>query len=355
MPRPVRRVLALTAVLAALATATGCVESGRTVHPDAVQPAAQCPVEPDPSITTTARLAWQAIPNGDLVVKDMRLLEACMPNAQITWSKFDSGGDVVQAFGAGSIDLGLVGSSPAVKAVSPPLDIDLRIVWLQDVIGAAESLVVRDPAVTSVRDLAGKKVAVPFGSTAHYSLLSALREAGVERQVELINLAPDKMIAAWQRGEIDAAWVWDPTLSQLQQSGSVILTSAETAAAGHPTFDMSAATDGFVAENPEFLRMWTAVQDEAARRLAAGDDQAVESVAVQLGLSPEIVRKQTEGLTYPDAETQAGPEYFGGRLGEVLADTADFLVTARETDGTAPPQTYRQMPYPDAIEEVAAR
>lgn len=355
MPLPWKRALAAVAVIGVTVMATGCVESGRTVHPDAVQAVPECPVEPDPSIDTTARIAWQAIPNGDLVVKDLQMLETCMPNAEISWSKFDSGGDVVQAFGAGSVDIGLVGSSPAVRAVSPPLDIDLRIVWLQDVIGAAESLIVRDDSITSIDGLEGKKVAVPFGSTAHYSLLSALREAGIDDTVELINLSPDKMLAAWQRGEIDAAWVWDPTLSELQSTGSVILTSADTAQNGYPTFDMSAATTGFVDQNPEFMAMWTTVQDAAARRLADGEDAAIESVSVQLGLAPDVVRKQTEGLEYLDAREQAAPDYFGGALGEVLEDTSGFLVDAGETDGAAPPETYLQMPYPDAIEEVAAR
>jgi taurine transport system substrate-binding protein len=355
MPLPWKRALAVAAVLGATVTATGCVESGRTVHPDAEQAVPECPVDPDPSIDTTVRIAWQAIPNGDLVVKDLQMLETCMPNATVTWSKFDSGGDVVQAFGADSVDVGLVGSSPAVRAVSPPLDVDLRIAWLQDVIGAAESLVVRDDSITSIRGLEGRKIAVPFGSTAHYSLLSALREAGLDGDVELINLSPDKMVAAWERDEIDAAWVWDPTLSELESSGSVILTSADTAETGHPTFDMSAASSGFVERNPEFMRMWTIAQDAAARRLAEGDDAAIESVAVQLGLSPDIVRKQTSGLEYLSAREQAEPEYFGGGLGEVLEDTSGFLVEAGETDGTAPPETYLQMPYPDAIEEVAAR
>lgn len=353
MTRSRTRALALAAAVAVLAA--GCVESGRTVHPDAVQPEARCPVEPDPSITTTARIAWQAIPNGDLVVKDRRVLEACMPNAEITWSKFDSGGEVVQAFGAGSVDLGLIGSSPAVKAVSPPLDIDLRVLWLTDVIGSAESLVVRDEDVRSVRELAGRRIATPFGSTAHYSTLSALREAGIEDEVELVNLSPDKMAAAWQRGEIDAAWVWAPTLPELRRTGTVVLTSAETAEAGHPTFDLAAATAGFVEDNEDFVRMWTVAQDEAARALAAGESGAVESVAVQLGVSPDAAREQIRGLRYPDAREQAGPEFFGGALGDVLVDTAAFLVEARETDGTAPPATYRQMPYAEAIEEVAAR
>ena len=130
-----------SAVGAALLALSGCVETGRSATGAADT---ACPWEPDESITTTARIAYQNIPNGDLVVKDLGLLEACMPNATIEWSNFASGGDVVQAYGAGSVDIGLMGSSPATRALSEPLNIPLSVVWIHDVIGTAESLVVVD-------------------------------------------------------------------------------------------------------------------------------------------------------------------------------------------------------------------
>ena len=45
------------------------------------------------------------------MVKDLGLLDACMPKAKVTWSNFASGGDVVQAYGAKSVDLGAPGDS----------------------------------------------------------------------------------------------------------------------------------------------------------------------------------------------------------------------------------------------------
>ena len=144
-----------------------------------------------------------------------------MPNADISWSQFASGGDVVQAFGANSADLGLVGSSPAAKAVSAPLNLPVQVIWIYDVIGEAESLVARDPSIKGPADLRDKTVAVPFGSTAHYSLLSALAGAGLRggTDVTLINLAPDAIPAAWQSEQIDAAWVWNPVLGELEKAG----------------------------------------------------------------------------------------------------------------------------------------
>lgn len=354
---PARRRLVVAAACLAVAL-TGCVQSGRTSHPDNFAGDVACPVEPDPSITTTARIAWQAIPNGDLVVKDLQLLETCMPNADISWVKMNSGGDAIQAFGSDSVDISQIGSSPTVKAASPPLDKKLRVVWISDVIGQAESLVVKDPAVEDLQGLSGKTIAVPFGSTAHYSLLTLLEQEGMTADVRVINLAPDAILAAWQRGEIDAAWIWEPTLTQLLEDGHVITSSEESAAAGAPTFDLVAATDAFVTAEPEFLRMWTIAQEEGTRLLVEEPDRAASSIAVQLGITPAEAGELLDGYHYPDAAEQAGPDYFGtaaqpGALGEALIGTAEFLEAQGEIDAQAEGAVYQQMPYPDAIEEAA--
>jgi len=111
--RPALRTLAAVVAVTGVATLSGCVGSNRTA--ESASTGAPCPFPADPSVTTVARIAYQNIPNADLVVKDQKMLETCMPNAKISWSKFDSGGDVLQAFGSNSIDIGLIGSSPATK------------------------------------------------------------------------------------------------------------------------------------------------------------------------------------------------------------------------------------------------
>lgn len=333
----------LTGIAGALLLAlTGCVESGResTASGGAVS---ECPWEADESIDTEAVLAWQASPTGDLVVKDLGLLEACMPNASITWSQFASGSDVIQAFGAGSADIGLIGSSPATIALSQPLQLPIRVVWIQEVIGSAESLVVQgDSGITDVAGLAGKRVAVPFSSTAHFSLLQALEGAGLQggTDVELINLAPDAIAAAWEGGEIDAAWIWNPVLGQLLESGETIYSSADTAEAGSPTFDLSAATTEFAEANPEFMVQWARAQDHAVGIINDDPDQASESIAIQMGISPTEVGDQLSGYTYLRAPEQASPDYLGGALGQNLISTAGFLLGQGSIDGVSPDASY---------------
>ena len=48
------------------------------------------------------RLAYQAFPSGDLIVKHNRWLEDALPDYTIKWTKFDSGADINTAFIAGS-------------------------------------------------------------------------------------------------------------------------------------------------------------------------------------------------------------------------------------------------------------
>lgn len=324
------RTLAAASTAACLAFGlSSCVESGRPATSAGEESA--CPWTPDESIDTTARIAWQAVPNADLVVKDLGLLEACMPNADISWVQASSGGDVVNYYAAGEVDLGLMGSSPATIASSEPTnaDVDLDVVWVHDVIGEAESLIVKDPAVTSIEDLRGRTIAVPFSSTAHYSLLQALLDAGLDpdKDVDVINLDPEKMAGAWQGDQIDAAWVWDPTQSVLLGDGGTrILSSADTAEAGRPTFDLGTVDAAFAADNPDFLAQWAKAEDHAVRLLRDDPAAAAESVAVVLGIEPAEAEKQFAGLTFLDASEQAGPDYLGGKLAEDLHTTAGFLL-----------------------------
>lgn len=55
--------------------------------------------------------------------------------------------------------------------------------------------------IKSVKDLKGKKVATPFVSTAHYQLMAIMKVNGVDaKDVNVMNLRPPEIAAAWERG-----------------------------------------------------------------------------------------------------------------------------------------------------------
>jgi taurine transport system substrate-binding protein len=338
----VRAIGAAAAAVALSVSLSGCVESDRPES--ATGGDSDCPWEADTSIDTEARIGYQNVPNVDVIVKDLGILEACMPNASIQWSNFPSGGDVVQAFGGKGLDLGLAGSSPSVIALSPSLELPVSVVWIHDVIGAAEALVVKDEAVKDITDLEGATIGVPFGSTTHYSLLQALNDAGMDasKDVKVINLQPEAMPAAWQGDQLDAAWVWNPTLASLQESGGhIVLTSADTAEAGKPTFDLGLASNAFLKANPDFMTQWAKAEDYAVSLLNDDPDKAAESIAVVMSLkSVDDAKALLDGLTYLPASEQASPDWLGGKLGKDLFSTAQFLLQQGGIDKVLPMQAY---------------
>ncbi|RVD47606.1 taurine ABC transporter substrate-binding protein, partial [Mesorhizobium sp. M7A.F.Ca.ET.027.03.2.1] len=174
--------------------------------------------------------------------------------AVIDWRKFDSGADVIAAVASGSVDIGYVGSSPLAAAASRELPI--QTIFIVGLIGESEALVARNGAgIEKVADLAGKKVAVPFVSTTHYSLLAALKHEGVDpKSVVILNLRPPEIAAAFSRGDIDAAYVWDPALGQIKTTGKVVVDSSQVAAWGAPTFDAWIVRTDFAEKNPEAVR-----------------------------------------------------------------------------------------------------
>ena len=122
---------------------------------------------------------------------------------KVNWRKFGGGADVVRAMASGNVALGEAGSSPIAAAASQGLDIELF--WILDDIGDAEQLVARDGSgVTTIAGLKGKTVATPFVSTSHYQLMYALQKAGLAPgAVNVVNMRPPEIAAAWERGDID--------------------------------------------------------------------------------------------------------------------------------------------------------
>lgn len=332
--KPAVAALVVAACVALVGTIAACgsTTASTTTEASASAAGAAAPSE--------LRIAYQLIPNGDLVVKDQGWLEAALPDTKITWVKFDSGADVNTAVIGGSIDIGTLGSSPVAAGLSEPMNVPYKVQWIHDVIGAAESLIVKnDAGVTDLAGLEGKKIGTPFGSTAHYSLLAALELDGVDpATVKLIDLQPPDILAAWQRGDIDGAYVWNPTLADLKKDGTVLITSEELAGKGKLTADLSAVTNAVAEQYPEAVQAWVDQQNRAVQLYRTDPAAASEAVGRQLNISAADALAQMKDLIFLDASEQAGADYLGtpeapGKLADNLESAAQFLKAQGSVQG----------------------
>jgi len=255
---------------------------------------------------------------------------------KVTYRKLGSGADVIRALASGSVQLGEAGSSPIAAGLSQ--GVDLSLFWILDNINDAEALVARDGSgVTSVKQLTGKKVGVTFVSTSHFHTLVALQSAGVNpSDVKIVNLRPPEIAAAWERGDIDATYVWDPVLAKAKKNGKVLITSGEVAkATGKATFDGFVADRKFATANKEFLDRFVKVlaATDASYRdhpqtWGVGSPQ-VAAVAKESGANAADVPASLALYAFPTAAQQASNVWLGGGkqsgAAKSLAATAAFL------------------------------
>ncbi len=275
------------------------------------------------------RIGYQVIPNAELLVKATGTAEKAFPKSKISWKSFDSGRDVNTAMAANGLDLGLVGSTGTSIGIANQLP--YRVYFLHDIIGDNEALVVKSN-IKSLADLKGKKVAVPFGSTTHFSLLSALQELGLnQNEVTILDMQPPDMLAAWQRGDIDAGFVWQPTLKKMiDAKGSVLVSAKDLYQKGIITADVGVAHKDFITQSPATLQKYVSLLDDAVKFYREQPEAAAAAIAPELGISPTESLAVMKQLVWLSSSEQAGEKYLGsvdkpGAFANVLKDSATFM------------------------------
>ena len=250
---------------------------------------------------------------------------------KISWRMFGGGGDVVRAMASGDVQIGEAGSSPLAAALSQGQN--LNLFWILDDIADAEALVARNGAgIASVKDLKGKKVATPFVSTSHYQLMAEMKLEGVDaRGVNVLNMRPAEIAAAWERGDLDAAFVWDPVLSKIKANGKAIATSGSIGKKGFPTFDGLVVDAKWAHDNEGFMVALVkalARADEDYRSNTAKwtvDSAQVRAVAKWTKADARDVPAAMALYKFPTPQEQLSATWLGGGAAKALADTALFL------------------------------
>ncbi|MDO5301983.1 MAG: MetQ/NlpA family ABC transporter substrate-binding protein [Tissierellia bacterium] len=278
------------------------------------------------------------VPNDEMIAKTENLFQKYFQDQgiEVNFVVFDSGVDANKAFLSGDIDFASMGHTNGVVALAQGLPVEL--VWIHEVLGEIEALAVKeDSDIQAVEDLAGKKVATVFASTSHYSLLHALREAGVEDQVTLLDMKTPDIVAAWERGDIEAAYTWQPTLGEILQSGRVIMDSKRMAEKGVITANIVLGRKGFLEQYPDLAADFITVLTEAGDIYRADPAKGAEITAKGLDISPEITSVQMAGSRWLTAEEEISPEFLGtsearGAFADVFYSTGEFLLEQKHID-----------------------
>jgi taurine transport system substrate-binding protein len=259
-----------------------------------------------------------------------------LSGSKCAWSEVGSGAEINTAMAAKSLDIGLaIGSSPTAAGISQKLPYEL--IGMVDNIGPAEDMIVRKAAnIKKAADFKGKKVATPFGSTSHFRLLGYLKTNNLtEKDVTVLDLKPDAEVAAWTRGDIDAAYVWSPAKAKmLAAGGESFPTYKDLDAKGYVIADLIVAGTEFSKAYPDAVTGFLHAYGNALNMWKTKPADAAAIVGKQAGVTAEVAKHDMEEYDFVTFERQLSPDWLGppgkaGKFATVLKSTADFLVAQK--------------------------
>ncbi|MTH46204.1 taurine ABC transporter substrate-binding protein [Intestinirhabdus alba] len=252
---------------------------------------------------------------------------ATVSGATVDWRKFDSGASIVRALASGDVQIGNLGSSPL--AVAAGQQVPIEVFLLAAKLGSSEALIVKKN-LGRPEDLIGKRIAVPFTSTTHYSLLAALKHWGIKPgQLEIVNLQPPEIIAAWQRGDIDGAYVWAPAVNELEKEGRVLTDSRQVGEWGAPTLDVWVVRKDFAEKYPQVVKAFAKSAIAAQQAYIASPDawlkqpQNLSKLSRLSGVPEADVPALLKGNVWLTQRQQVTE--LEGAVNKVIIDTVRFL------------------------------
>ena len=250
---------------------------------------------------------------------------------KINWRSFDTGTAMSAAMASGDVQISVSqGVPPFVVAASAGQDIQI--------VDVAVSYVDNDNCVVakaleidkdSAGELAGKKVAVPIGTAAHYGFLKQMAHFGVDTgSLEIVDMAPAEGAAALAQGSLDMACGWGGGLQRMLEHGNILLTGAEKEELGIKVFDVTSVPANFAAEEPDLLAKFLKVTADANAMWNAGDKNAemIPVIAKDAGMDEDAAATSLSTFVFPSVDDQLSDKWFGGDSQTFLKEVADFFV-----------------------------
>ncbi|MDG2405475.1 MAG: ABC transporter substrate-binding protein [Paracoccaceae bacterium] len=294
------------------------------------------------SVNAAFFLEW-ASPNQ--VAKVDKAYDSAM-GVEVNWTDFPTGVQMTEAMLAGDIDISYSqGLAPFVTAIQQGAP--LKMVAVAMMYEANDCFVKNGLGIdaSNASELEGKTIAVPLNTMADFAFKSYMNSLDVDMStMTIVDQAPADGAVSLADGSVDMACIFGGNSAKAAgEVGTPIMTSAQKVEAGIGSFDVVSVTEKFATENPDLLRTFLDVTNEANAAYAAGfTDAQLAKVAKDAGMSVEDTRSQLEGMIFLSEEDQKD-KFFGddgiaasaaAALGVVFSDASDGASIAKTIDAS---------------------
>ena len=230
----------------------------------------------------------------------------------VNWTDFSTGVQMTEAMLAGDIDIAYSqGLAPFVTAIQQGAP--LKMVSVAVVYEANDCFVNDTLGITSANasELEGQTVAVPLNTMADFSFRKQMAALDVDiSTMTIVDQAPADGAVSLADGSVAMACIFGGASAKAAgEVGTPIMSSDQKTDAGIGSFDVVSVTEKFATENPDLLRTFLQVTEEA-NQAWTGKTLQIKKVSADAGMDFETTKDQMAGFIFPSiAEQQSG--YFG--------------------------------------------
>lgn len=215
---------------------------------------------------------------------------------KVKWKSFTDGSALLEALATGSVDYGRTGNTPPVVSQSSGSD----VVYIASSFSKYEGSAILTPSgssIDSLEDLAGKRIAVSKGSSAHYFLIKALESVGLTTDdVTIEYLNPSAGRIAFENNNVDAWVVWDPYTASAQiEASAEILTTAEGFSTDR---DFILSTESFASSHEDVTTTLIESMSYALNWVNENKSEVAEKLAKTLDIDQSIIEVMVNRRTY---------------------------------------------------------
>ncbi|WP_437338035.1 ABC transporter substrate-binding protein [Sorangium sp. So ce394] len=280
---------------------------------------------------------------GGLLIRELKLLEKHLPrdgkykdvSYEIEWKDFTSGPPLTTEMVAGKLDIGAMADFPGVLngvAHQKQGSRSLYIATLSgSALGSGNGIVVPiDSPAQGLKDLKGKQISVPFGSSAHGMLLRAIRDLGwdPDKDVTLVSQSPEVGGSSLKAKKIDAHADFVP-FAELFPFRGFARKIYDGASVEVPTAHGVLVRAAYAEEHPEIVVAFLKAALEADRLFAEEPEKYSELIEKVTGVDAEVAYMFHGPLGIQTRDFTVKPE-----VRRALQVAVDTLTLLKRTDTT---------------------
>lgn len=263
---------------------------------------------------------------GGLLIRELKLLEKYLPKDgkykdatyDIQWKNFTSGAPLTNEMVADKLDIGAMADFPGSANGAAFIKAGKRSLFISvlsgSTLGTGNGIVVPlNSPITSLAELKGRTISVPFASTSHGMLLRAIKAQGwdPEKDVTIITQAPEVAGPALQANKIEAHADFVP-FAELFPFRGYARKIYDGAQANAPTFHGSLVSGEYAKKYPEVVSAYLRAAIEADRIFATDPEKYSELIEKVTGIEAPVnylfhgpLGLQTRDLTWKPEYRQA--------------------------------------------------